>query len=59
MAYYPMYETIDENIFEVVGIYLDGWKYFYHDAQEMMPRDNPEALSRYVVIKSYMYANHS
>ena len=59
MAYYPMYEPTDENIFEVVGRYLYEWKYFYPDAQEMMPRHNPEVLGNYVVIKSYVDANHA
>ena len=26
MAYDPMYEPTDENVFEVVGRYLDEWK---------------------------------
>ena len=58
MAYDPMYETTDENVFEVFGRYLYEWKYFYPDAQEMMPRHMPEALGKYVVIKVYVYANH-
>ena len=33
MAYDPMYEPTDENVFEVFGIYLGEWKYFYPDAQ--------------------------
>ena len=37
MAYDPMYEPIDENVFEFVGRHLYEWKYFYPDAQIMMP----------------------
>ena len=33
MEYDPMYEPTDENVFEVVGRYLDEWKYFYPDSQ--------------------------
>ena len=54
-----MYEPTDENVFWFVGIYLDEWKYFYPDAQEMMPRHMPEALGKYVVIKAYVDANHA
>ena len=36
----------DENISEVLGIDLDEWKYFYPNAQEMMPRRIPEALGK-------------
>ena len=50
-----MYEPTYENVFEVVGIYLDEWKYFYPDSQEMIP----EAIGRYVVIKSFVGANHA
>ena len=59
MAYNPIYEPTDENIFEVVGIYLDNWKYFYPDSKEMMPRNMPEVLGKYVVIKAYVDANHA
>ena len=31
IAYDPMYEPTDENLFEVIGIYLDEWKDFYPD----------------------------
>ena len=41
MAYDPMYEPTDENVFEVVGIDLDEWKYFYPNDTEMMPRYIP------------------
>ena len=54
-----MYEPTDDNVFEVVGRYLDEWKYLYHDAQEIMPRHMPEALGKCVVIKAYVDANHS
>ena len=59
MAYDPVYEPTDENVFEFVGRYLDQWKYFYPDAQEMIPRNMPEALGRHVVIKVYVNANHA
>ena len=58
MAYNPIYEPTDENIFEVVGRYLYEWKYFYPDAQEMMSRHMPEVLGKYVVIKDYVDDNH-
>ena len=32
MAYDPMYEPTDVKLFEVVGRYLDEWKYLYPDA---------------------------
>ena len=32
MTYNPMYEPTYENVFGVVGICLDKWKYFYPDA---------------------------
>ena len=54
-----MYEPIDDNVFEIVGRDLYGWKYFYPNAQEMMPRHMPEALGKYVMIKAYVDANHS
>ena len=59
MAYDPMYETTDENIFEVVGRDLDEWKYFYPNSQEIIPRHMLEALGKYVVIKPYVDANHA
>ena len=33
MAYEPIYEQTDENVFEVFGRDLDEWKYFYPNAQ--------------------------
>ena len=54
-----MHEPTDENLFEVVGIDLDEWKYFYLDAQEIIPMHMPEALGKYVVIKSYVGDNHA
>ena len=33
MVYAPMYEPTDENLFEVVGRYLDYWKDFYPNSQ--------------------------
>ena len=59
MAYDPMYEPPDDNLFEVVGRYLDEWKHFFPDAQEMMPRHMSEALGKYVAIKDYVDANHA
>ena len=59
MAYDPMYEPTDENVFEFVGRYLYEWRYFYPNAQEIMPRHMPEALGKYVVIKTYLDANHA
>ena len=59
MAYYSMYEPIDDSEFEVVERYLDEWKYFYPDAQEIMPRHMTEAPGIYVVIKAYLGANHA
>ena len=54
-----MYEPTDENVCEVVGRYLDEWKYLYPYAQEMMPMHMSEALVKYVVIKAYVDANHA
>ena len=59
MAYNPMYEPTDGNVFEVVGRDLDEWKYFYPNFQEMMTRHIPEALSNYVVIKACVDTNHA
>ena len=59
MAYYPMYEPTDDNVFEVFGRYLEEWKYFYPNSQEMMPRHIQEALGNYVVTKDYVGANHA
>ena len=59
MAYDPMYEQKYENLFEVVGRYLDEWKDFYSDAQEIMSRNMPESLGKYVAIKAYVDANHA
>ena len=59
MAYDPMYEPTDYNVFEVVGRDLDECKYFYPDYQEMMPGNMPEALGKYVLIKDYVDDNHA
>ena len=59
MAYDPMYETTDGNVFVVLGRDLDEWKDFYPNAQEMMTRHMSEALGNYVVIKAYFDANHA
>ena len=58
MAYDPMYEPTDENVFEAVGRDLYECKYLYTDAQEIMPRHMPDALGKSFVIKAYMDANH-
>ena len=54
MIYDPMYESTDENVFEVVGIYLNEWKGFYPAAQEMITRYIMEALGKYILIKDYV-----
>ena len=54
-----MYEPTNQSVFEVVGRYSDKWKYFYPDAQEMMPRHMPDALDKYFEIKGYVYVNHA
>ena len=54
-----MYEPTDENVFVVVGIDLDEWEKFYLDAQEMIPRNMPETLGKYVGIKAYVDDNHA
>ena len=54
-----MYEPTYENVFEVVGRDLYERKYFYPDAQEMMPQNMPEALGKYVLIKDYVVSNHA
>ena len=59
IAYHPMYELTDDNVSEVVGRYLDEWKYFYPDDQEMIPRHMPEVICKYVVIKDYVDATHA
>ena len=59
MAYKPMYKPTYEKVFEGVGRDLDEWKYFYPNAQEMMPRHMPETLGKYVVIKAYVDSNHA
>ena len=59
LTYNPMYVPTYDNFFEFVGRYLDLWKYFYPDAQEIMPRQMSEALGKYVVIKAYVDANHA
>ena len=59
IAYNSMYESTDENVFEVAGINLDEWKGFYPDDKEMIPRHTPEAFGKYVVIKSYVDAKHA
>ena len=54
-----MYEPTDENLFEVFGRDLDEWKYFYPDAQEMIPMHIPEALENYAMIKACADSNHA
>ena len=53
-----MYEPKDDNVFEFVGRYLDEWKYLCPNYKEMIPRNMPEAIGKYVVIKTYVDANH-
>ena len=38
MPYNCMYEPTNNNVFDVVGIYLYEWIDFYPDAQGMIPR---------------------
>ena len=52
MAYDPMYEPTDDNVFEVVGRDLDEWKYLYPDSQQLMSIHMPEALDKYVLVKN-------
>ena len=59
MTYDPMYEPTDANVFGVVGRYLDEFRYFYPNAQEIIPRNLLEALGNYVVIKAYVDENHA
>ena len=54
-----MYEPTDDNVFEVVGIDLNKWKYFYPDDQEIIPRHILETLDKHVIIKSYVDSNHA
>ena len=58
VVYDPMYEPTGENVFEVVGRYLDEWKYSYPDAHQMIPRHMTELLGKYAVIKAYVDANN-
>ena len=59
MTYDPMYEPTDDNVFEVFGRDLDEWKNFYPDDQEIMPKHMPEAVGKYIAIKSYVDDNHT
>ena len=59
ITYEPIYEPKDDNCFEVYGIDLDEWKYFYPDAQEMTPKNIIKSLDKYVLIKAYVDANHA
>ena len=59
MAYDPMYEPTDENVFKVLGRSLDEWKDFYPDDQEMTTRHMPEEIGKYVLIKAYVDAKHT
>ena len=58
MAYRNIYKPTYENVFEFVGRYLDKWKYFYPDDQEIMPRHIPESLGKFIVIKDHVDVNH-
>ena len=53
-----MYELTDKHVFEVVRRDLDEWKYFYPNYPEMMTRNTPKALGKYVVIKAYVDSNY-
>ena len=44
---------------EVVGGDLDEWKEFYPDDNKTMTMHTAEALSKYVVIKAYIYYDHA
>ena len=59
MAFDPIYEPTDDNLFEVFGRDLDDWKYLYPDSHEIMARHMPEVLGKYVMIKSHVDANHA
>ena len=59
MAYDPMYEPKYQNLFELAGIDLDEWKYLYPESKQMMPRNMPEALVKYVAINNYVDANYT
>lgn len=54
-----MYKLTDKNKFKVSGRYLDKWKDFYAEDQEMMPWNMMESLGNSVVIKSYVDDNCS
>ena len=49
----------EKNLFEVAGRYLEEWKYFYPDAQKIIPGNILDALGKYVFIKDYVYSNHA
>ena len=59
MTYKSMYEPKYDNVFEVIGRSLYECKYFYPDAQKIIPIHITEALGKYVVIKYYMENNHA
>ena len=58
MTYNPMYKSTDQSVSEVDELYLDRWKYFYFNDQEMIPGNITVVLGNYVVIKAYMDADH-
>ena len=39
MVYDPIYGPTDDNVFEVVGMYIDEWNDLYPKYQEMTPRN--------------------
>ena len=59
ITYRPMYGLTYENVFDVVGRDLDEWKYFYPDAQKIIPGNILDALGKYVFIKDYVYSNNA
>ena len=59
MTHNKMYESTDDNVFDVNGKDLDDWKYFYPGAQEIIPRHMSEALFKYAVIRAYVDFNHA
>ena len=58
MTYNPMYKLKDENVFEVSGLDLDKWKFFYPEFHKIMPLRIIEDLGKFVFIKTCVDANH-
>ena len=53
-----MYKLKDENVFEVSGLDLDKWKFFYPEFHKIMPLRIIEDLGKFVFIKTCVDANH-